>query len=129
MYYGYYYVCNNLLSVLYIFIGNPDQDLSETDLEAENYVVNFGFLISPVVYSLGAARDCHIVTPNGEDLTVLQESKYPNVTRIMTSDTYDCNIQLGPIHKNMLGNWVLYVENIYSEMIKRPFRLHLYGKF
>ncbi|XP_062525413.1 uncharacterized protein LOC101737697 [Bombyx mori] len=72
-----------------------------------NHPVNLNGILTPVVIGSGSLLTCHIVTPNGEDLVVLPETKYPGIIRA-ESGTTGCSIAIGPITQDMLGQWELY---------------------
>lgn len=93
-----------------------------------NHVVNFGAIITPFINKNANLQDCHLVTPDGVDLHLLPEFKYPNLTNIMGARS--CAVEMGPMYPGMLGDWVIYgiFDIYYPDRITRPLHIFLYGK-
>lgn len=93
-----------------------------------NHVVNFGAIITPFINRYNDVQDCHLVTPDGVDLHLLTEFKYPNITRLMNSRS--CAAEMGPMYPGMLGDWVIYgiFGTSLPDIVTRPLHIFLYGK-
>lgn len=79
----------------------------------------------------GEIVTCHIVTPNGEDLTVNKTSKYPFIK--VTLVDYSCRFVIGPIQAVLLGNWTIYglfrnnIEGLHE--VRRSFKVYINGMY
>ncbi|KAI5645816.1 hypothetical protein NE865_02086 [Phthorimaea operculella] len=88
---------------------NPTENWHSTSQAQFDHPVNYGFSLSPTVRGTGSIQTCHVITPEGEDIALTNNSDYPGLQRIVYSrDTTTCGVTFGPIDVSFLGSWALY---------------------
>ncbi|XP_053615492.1 uncharacterized protein LOC128678160 [Plodia interpunctella] len=112
--------------------NNPSATWPVTLVNKRNAVTNYLAIVETGVGAIANLRTCHLVTPNGEDLILTTDAGYPGITLVATHDTYACRVNLGPIQKEYLGDWILYA-SFWSTLggfleVRLPLHLFLYDE-
>ncbi|XP_013186228.2 uncharacterized protein LOC106131619 [Amyelois transitella] len=103
--------------------NNPSEEWETSVLTKRNTVTNYLAVVNVTVSGSGTLLNCHLITPQGEDLIVTTDSAYPGINFITLRDTSVCTVTMGPIHKEFIGDWILYGNFRSSRGVRNEVRL------
>lgn len=111
--------------------GNPNANWGLAILDIYSYPVHFGGSQNPGVVGNGNAETCHVITPDGEDLVITRDVKYPHIQRIAFERPTLCSINITDIDASSIGVWEIYGKFRSASLneVHLPLEFYLYGKY
>uniref|UniRef100_A0A2A4J868 Immunoglobulin domain-containing protein n=1 Tax=Heliothis virescens TaxID=7102 RepID=A0A2A4J868_HELVI len=87
--------------------ASPGAHWEQTTQPRFSHPVHFGGSVNPGVAGRIDVLSCHVITPEGEDLVITNDVKYPHITSIASSAGL-CSIKFSDIDRSTLGDWTIY---------------------
>ncbi|XP_047034599.1 uncharacterized protein LOC124640740 [Helicoverpa zea] len=87
--------------------NRPATHWDQTIQNRFSHPVHFGGSVNPGVAGRIDVLSCHVITPEGEDLVITNDVKYPHIESIALSAGL-CSINFTDIDRSTLGDWTIY---------------------